>query len=60
MAFTDRSLTCADCGAPFNFSADDQAHHAEEGFTDEPKRCPDGRSQRSASGGDRVREGRRW
>ena len=40
MAFEDKTLTCADCGADFTFSADDQAYHQERGFTNEPRRCP--------------------
>ena len=55
MAYTDKTLTCADCGAPFTFSADDQSYHAEKGFTNEPKRCPSCRAakreQRSDGGG---------
>ena len=39
MNFVDKTLTCADCGAEFIFSADDQAYHQEKGFTNEPKRC---------------------
>ena len=39
MSFEDRTLTCEDCGQPFTFSADDQAFHAEKGFTNDPKRC---------------------
>jgi CxxC-x17-CxxC domain-containing protein len=38
--FTDRTMTCADCGASFTFSAADQAYHQERGFTNEPRRCP--------------------
>ena len=52
MAYTDRTLTCADCGAPFTFSADDQAYHAEKGFTNEPRRCPNCRANRRAQRGD--------
>ena len=51
MSYTDRTLTCADCGTGFTFSADDQAYHAERGFTNEPRRCPDCRSQRRAQQG---------
>lgn len=57
MAYTDRTLTCADCGATFTFSADDQAYHAQQGFTNEPKRCPSCRATKrqqrgeSSSGG---------
>jgi CxxC-x17-CxxC domain-containing protein len=53
--FTDKTLTCADCGAPFTFSADDQAFHQERGFTNEPRRCPScraaRRSERNGGGG---------
>ena len=40
MSYTDKTLTCADCGTNFTFSADDQSYHAQKGFTNEPKRCP--------------------
>jgi CxxC-x17-CxxC domain-containing protein len=49
--YADKTLTCADCGASFIFSADDQAFHAEKGFTNEPKRCPDCRASRRAERG---------
>ena len=52
MAYTDRTLTCADCGAPFTFSADDQAYHAQKGFTNEPRRCPDCRAARRSQRGE--------
>ena len=52
MSYTDRTLTCADCGAPFTFSADDQAYHAEKGFTNEPRRCPDCRAARRSQRGE--------
>jgi CxxC-x17-CxxC domain-containing protein len=44
--FVDKTLTCADCGASFTFSADDQAYHQERGFTNEPRRCPSCRAAR--------------
>ena len=40
VSYTDRTLTCADCGTNFTFRADDQSYHAQKGFTNEPKRCP--------------------
>ncbi len=46
MSFTDRTLTCVDCGASFVFTAEDQTYHAEKGYTNDPKRCPTCRSQR--------------
>jgi CxxC-x17-CxxC domain-containing protein len=52
VAYTDRTLTCAECGAPFTFSADDQAYHAQKGFTNEPRRCPDCRAARRSQRGD--------
>jgi CxxC-x17-CxxC domain-containing protein len=52
VTFTDRTLTCADCGTQFTFSADDQAYHAEKGFTNEPRRCPDCRNARRQQRGD--------
>jgi CxxC-x17-CxxC domain-containing protein len=50
--YTDRNLTCVDCGAEFVFSADDQEFHASRGFTNEPKRCPDCRRARKQTRGD--------
>ena len=46
MAYQDRTLTCVECGQPFTFSADDQAYHAQKGYTNEPKRCPTCRQSR--------------
>jgi CxxC-x17-CxxC domain-containing protein len=50
VAFTDRTLTCSECGSEFTFTADDQEFHAKKGYQD-PRRCPDCRRQRRASGG---------
>jgi CxxC-x17-CxxC domain-containing protein len=46
MSYQDRTLTCQDCGQAFTFSADDQAYHAEKGYTNEPKRCQPCRQSR--------------
>jgi CxxC-x17-CxxC domain-containing protein len=46
MSFQDRTLTCQDCGSSFTFSAEDQAFHAEKGYTNDPKRCPTCRDAR--------------
>ncbi len=51
MSYEDKNLTCTDCSATFVFSADDQSYHAETGYQNEPKRCPDCRSARRAGGG---------
>ncbi len=37
--YTDKDLSCVDCGAAFVFSAGEQERFAELGFTNEPKRC---------------------
>ncbi|GAC1446032.1 MAG: zinc-ribbon domain containing protein [Chloroflexota bacterium] len=50
MNYTDRSLTCVQCGNDFTFSADDQQFHAERGYQD-PKRCPSCRAERRGSQG---------
>lgn len=48
MNFVDKTLSCADCGTSFTFSADDQAFHQEKGFTNEPRRCPSCRAAKRA------------
>jgi CxxC-x17-CxxC domain-containing protein len=49
--YADKTLSCADCGTAFVFSAEDQEFHAQKGFTNEPKRCPDCRANRRAERG---------
>ncbi len=55
MPFTDKTLTCADCGQEFTFSADDQEFYATRGFS-EPKRCRScralRRNEREGGGGE--------
>lgn len=43
----DRTLTCADCGQEFVFSASEQQFYTDRGFSD-PRRCPDCRRARKA------------
>ena len=50
MAYTDKTLTCQDCGQQFTFSADDQEFFASKGYS-EPKRCPNCRQARKAERG---------
>ena len=50
MSYQDKQLTCQDCSTSFVFSADDQQYHAEKGYTNEPKRCPNCRQSRRAGG----------
>jgi CxxC-x17-CxxC domain-containing protein len=51
--FTDKTLTCSDCGQEFTFSAEDQEFYSSRGFT-EPKRC---RSCRAMRRNDREGDG---
>src|SRR5688572_26391907 len=43
---TDKTLTCRDCGAQFEFTASEQEFFAQKGFTNEPGRCPTCREAR--------------
>ncbi len=62
MSFEDKSLQCADCGATFTFSAEEQEFFQSKGYTNEPKRCPACRQARKAErygsmdGGYRTRQ----
>jgi len=49
--YTDKSLTCRDCGASFVFTAGEQEFFASKGFTNEPTRCPECRSARNRERG---------
>lgn len=51
MSYTDKSLTCRDCGKPFVFTAGEQEFHEQKGFTNTPGRCPDCRAARKTQGG---------
>lgn len=46
MSFQDKSLQCADCGATFTFSVEEQEFFQSKGYTNEPKRCPSCRQAR--------------
>jgi CxxC-x17-CxxC domain-containing protein len=47
----DRTLTCADCGQAFTFTASEQQFYADRQFS-EPRRCATCRAARKASRGD--------
>ena len=53
--FSDKTLTCRDCGTQFVFTASEQDFYAQKGFTNEPSRCPSCRAankaRRNATGG---------
>jgi CxxC-x17-CxxC domain-containing protein len=51
MSYTDKTLTCRDCGASFVFTAGEQEFHEQKGFSNVPGRCPACRAQRKAQGG---------
>lgn len=60
MSFQDKTIECADCGASFTFSAEEQEFFATKGYTNEPKRCPPCRQAKKAErygsgGGSRFR-----
>ncbi len=54
----DRTLTCADCGQEFVFTASEQQFYSDRGFSD-PRRCRSCRAQRKATmgGGDQMSAG---
>ena len=39
MGFEDKSIECADCGAMFTFSGEEQELFASRGYQNDPKRC---------------------
>jgi len=49
MSFQDKSLQCADCGATFTFSVEEQEFFQSKGYTNEPKRCPSCRQARKSA-----------
>jgi CxxC-x17-CxxC domain-containing protein len=46
--YTDKTLSCADCGQEFTFTASEQDFYAQRSFT-EPRRCPSCRASRKAA-----------
>lgn len=48
--YSERSLTCVQCGSEFIFSSEDQEFHAARGYQD-PKRCPTCRAERRSDRG---------
>ena len=55
MSFEEKTLTCADCGSDFTFTAEEQEFFQSKGYTNEPKRClpcrQSRKSERYGSGG---------
>lgn len=50
--YEDQQITCADCGASFAFTAQEQEFYSSKGFS-APKRCKTCRESRKAGGGPR-------
>jgi CxxC-x17-CxxC domain-containing protein len=46
--YTDKMLTCRECGQEFVFTSGEQEFYASKGLVNEPARCPDCRSARRA------------
>ena len=46
VAFSDRELTCRDCGSKFIFTGGEQEFYASKGLQNDPVRCPSCRAQR--------------
>ena len=44
MSFSDRTMTCRDCGQQFAFTAGEQEFYQSRGLTNDPGRCPNCRS----------------
>ncbi len=51
MPFTDKTLTCRDCGEEFLFTAGEQEFYQEKGFQHQPSRCPSCRAARRQNQG---------
>ena len=47
--YTDKTLTCRDCGQEFIFSAGEQEFFASRGLMNEPGRCPACRAARKSA-----------
>jgi len=47
--YTDKTLTCRDCGASFIFTTGEQEFYASRGLLNEPGRCPECRGARNRS-----------
>ncbi len=58
-AFSDKTLTCKDCGNEFVWTAGEQQFYAQKGFTNAPTRCPEDRqkakqAKMQGSGGNNI------
>jgi CxxC-x17-CxxC domain-containing protein len=51
MSYSDKQITCVDCGTGFTFTAGEQESFATRGYTNEPKRCQPCRAAKKQSMG---------
>ncbi len=51
VSFTDKTITCRDCGQPFVWTASEQEFYQSRGFENEPVRCRDCRNRRKSERG---------
>ncbi|MBI2604740.1 MAG: zinc-ribbon domain containing protein [Deltaproteobacteria bacterium] len=51
MNYSDKILTCADCGKEFVFTAGEQEFFEQKGFSNLPKRCTDCKARKKAQSG---------
>jgi CxxC-x17-CxxC domain-containing protein len=49
--YSDRILTCRDCGQEFTFTSGEQEFYASRNLTNDPSRCPSCRAARRSGGG---------
>lgn len=47
--YSDKSLTCKECGSEFVFTSGEQEFYAERGFVNEPQRCKNCRDSRKSN-----------
>ena len=50
--FSDKTLTCRDCGREFVFTSGEQEFYQSRGLLNEPGRCPECRAARKSQRGD--------
>jgi len=48
LTFSDKTLTCRDCGVSFTFTSGEQQFYSRRGLHNEPTRCPSCRANRKS------------
>lgn len=57
VSFSDKTLTCRDCGQPFVWTASEQEFYQSRGFENEPVRCRECRNRRKMERGTSMTSG---